>query len=198
MKMINCLYLPTHLYLRRRQSLQKQSILHLWTIMMRRSMFLRRILVVQVKNSLVLMKMFKLLLFLSSLLFDRSHLSVQIVSERIIATTFLLEIYVYKYLFDFRVQILRKVAFLHIHFITTVYYRLFYRMRISKKNDQYQIQQLPTGVGGEIGGIFSLCLSKIGADWQINMSANWHKKLAKFLPVCPPIARTFNRSSNLL
>ena len=28
--------------------------------------------------------------------------------------------------------------------------------------------------GGQIGDIFSLCQSKIGANWQISMSANWH------------------------
>jgi hypothetical protein len=29
-------------------------------------------------------------------------------------------------------------------------------------------------LGGQNGDIFSLCQSKIGAYWQINMSANWH------------------------
>ena len=27
---------------------------------------------------------------------------------------------------------------------------------------------------GQIGDIFSLCQSEIGANWQINMSAKWH------------------------
>jgi hypothetical protein len=39
---------------------------------------------------------------------------------------------------------------------------------IFKNHHQIMIRIL----GGQIGDIFSLCQSKIGANWQINMSAN--------------------------
>ena len=44
-------------------------------------------------------------------------------------------------------------------------------------------------LSGQIGGIFSLCQSEIGANWQINMSANWRgnwQKVCQFVHLdCP-------------
>jgi hypothetical protein len=43
-------------------------------------------------------------------------------------------------------------------------------------------------LGWQIGDIFSLCQSKIVANWQINMSANWRRnwqKICQFAGILP-------------